>query len=606
VGRSSISVVTVALSVLCALLLGASATSGLIENRFSHNGHHYELALRVALLGAAVFVGWRIFGRLERRHEDAPREVALPGQPADLGSLRDSAVRALDDQKLSLDDVLTFVALVSHPSRYRPRVAETVTLEERVITQHVSVEFALPETEASDVPRYVPLLSPVKGQLVDNFRLTDAADKTLSDLSFEETTRLAAAGLMVLLRNAAVGDVPPPGDAATDPAAAQRASAATVAGRLDTLHPDLLKAFETLLRQITRRGPATPDADDEVDSVLDVLVLRNRISADGRKELRAYVLALTRAYPIVAVAPKDIVVGDRVLLRYERALIPTTDNTEGVGLLRVLLGIKPYQIALPLKLASTAASYHMRLNGPTNKYVLGQHFRCRKCRQDVARDWLSTDEPRGLLGCYHIKAANTAGQPVSDPDRHYRVRPRNGQSFVHLYLRGFGGSTGPQFRDLDLFAQFKEVPPGSRAVAVVTAAASTVLVGLMGHLVSIGAQPVGGVPALLLAIPAAAASWFGFSADAQSLVGSSLLARLSQLITATVCFVAMTVYFTSHRGHLPAGLAIVGISEPLWASLFVVSAGNFVYVSYRFTLKLLRYHGLVQKKDQVDHGVALR
>ncbi|GIF73108.1 hypothetical protein [Asanoa siamensis] len=616
--RRSLSVVTVGLSLTAGGLLATGATSGLFRGRFANNGDEFERWIRVGLVVAAAAVGLLLFQWLKYRLAEPARRKVPPPQPDPrlLRKLRDDAAKALDEHHLRLDDVLTFVALVIDPPRHRQRVAETVGLEERVITQHVSVEFALPPVATPDVPRYVPVLSPMKGQLVDNFRLADASGRSLSDLSFVETTRLAAAGLILLLQNAAVGVIaaPEPDDGGDqllppDQITAEPVPEKTITELLEKLDPRLGDAYLFLLQEITWRGRVDPaTAAENIASSLDLV--GTLISADGRRQLQLYVLALSVAYPIVAVAPKEIVAGNRVLLRYERALVPAalSKRRRGLmrvllglnrGMLRVMLGIKPYQIALPLQLASTAASYHMRLNGPDNKYVLGQHFLCHGCGLDVARDWVPTADPQGEFGCFHTTTTDSESPRVRDPDRHFRLRPRSGQSFVHLYLRGFGSSTKPYFRDLYLLAQFKEVPPGSRAAAAVTAAACTALVGLMGHLVSANTQPAS-VPALLLAIPAAAASWFGFAGDAQTLVGSSLLARLSQLVTAAVCFVAIGVYFTSHHGHLPGGIAIVGISEPVWVGLFAVSAINFLYVSYRFALKLQRYHSLLRKREQVD------
>jgi hypothetical protein len=168
-------------------------------------------------------------------------------------------------------------------------------------------------------------------------------------------------------------------------------------------------------------------------------------------------------------------------------------------------------------------------------------------------------------------------------------------------MRGFGGNGGPKFRNLELFAQFKEVPPGSRAVATVTAFACTVIIGIVGHLVSAGRPPQSSdVPALLLALPAVVASWFGFATDGGSLVGSSLLARASQLTTATVSFIAIAVYFTRHDERVPFQISVVGVTITVWAILFVVSAINFVYVTYRFALKIHNYHMLLKKRSPVQ------
>jgi hypothetical protein len=43
---------------------------------------------------------------------------------------------------------------------------------------------------------------------------------------------------------------------------------------------------------------------------------------------------------------------------------------------------------------------------------------------------------------------------------------------------------------------------------------------------------------------------------------------------------------------------IVGITEPLWALLFLASAFNLLYVSYRFALKIRIYNLLLRKEER--------
>jgi hypothetical protein len=583
-------------------------------------GDWYEGLGRAGCLLLAVALGYVIFRRLrntlrrERDHTPDP-----PSQPS-INWLQKLQVSAANRLETTYDEdaVRTFVALITEPTRHRSRVAESITLEERVITQHVSVEFALPRIDPCHTARYLPLLAPMKGQLVDNFRLTDAAGKSLVDLSFDETTKLAAAGLRLLLLQALDLGCADPECAEADadsgqptPSRAQESQRATAAmsARVDTE----LRGIElSLLGQLARRGAVSQeDAAREIDAAF--ALVPGLLTDLGREQVREYVLPLSVAYPIVAVVPTDAVVADRTLLHYERALIPASLNERGSGpfrgwhrgLLRIGLGIKPFQISLPVLLASTAASYHLRLNGPPNKYVRGQQFRCRFCKAEVQRTWEPAEAQPGGPRCSHrMKAASDSPQ-ISDGDRHFRIRPKRGQSFVHLYLRGFGYSNKPQFQDLELFAQFKEAPPGSRAVAVVTALACTTIVGVIGRHVSQGADPQNSLVAILLALPAAAASWFGFAVDRESLVGSSLLARLSQLITAAVSFTAITIYFTSHDGRIPLGLSVVGITEPLWVILFLLSVMNLIYISYRFALKFWHYNDLVRKKERQPDGSPL-
>jgi hypothetical protein len=476
--------------------------------------------------------------------------------------------------------------MITDPALYRTRVTERIDLEERIVTQQIAIEYSLPTVEDTTTgPRYILLFSPPKGQLVDNLKITDGSGKPLADLSFEESTELVAAGLRLLLQ------------LAIQSGRSRRRPPWPIAPKMTEKH----RALELiLLEQLTKRGAVD---HDEVAARVNSAFHRYQLDAekDSVQELRRYVAALSSAYPIVAVVPKDAISGGRTLLRYERTLIPAALSEPGFnfGWMRVLLGLKPNQVVVPVHLSATAGSFHLYINGPATKYVLDQNFRCRHCQTDVSRSWEPT-EP-GPNGCAHRTIAVPKGRRFTDIDRHYRVTPKLGQSFVHLYTRGFGAGRQERFKDLELFARFKEAPPGSRATAVVTALVSTFLLAIMGRLASTSGAPSMSLPGLALALPAAAATWFGFSGDSRSLVGSSMLARLSQIVTALVSAVAIAVYFTSHHGRIPFNSSIVGISEPWWVALFLISAVNLMYVSYRFALKVQVYNGLLRKKERQGH-----
>jgi len=588
--RLTFSPVTAALIVVAFASLIAAGSTGLLRKHIPWHGDMVELALRLICLAVAVRLGWLIFDRLRNMLKARPAGAALdPPQPSTdrLIKLQGSVVEQLNG-RFSNEAVAMFAKMIITPALYRTRVTENIDFEERIVTQRIAIEYALPMSDDSPArPQFVLLFAPPKGQIVDNLKITDGSGKPLTDLSFEESTELVAAGLRLLLQ-----------------LAVQSGKRTNLFRRLGSALRQSERALELiLLKSLTRRGVVNYA---EVTDRIDRAFKRYQLDADAEtvRELRSYVAALSVAYPIVAVVPKEAVIGGRAILRYERTLIPTALTKRGIssGRLRVLLGLKPSQVVVPVQLAATASSFHLYVNGPSNKYVLDQRFRCRICGQDVSRSWKPIDAPVGR--CSHTEVPVPEGRWVTDVDRHYRVTPKLGQSFVHLYTRDFGGGPDPQFRDLELFARFKETPPGSRATAVVTALVSTFLLGIMGHLVSGRETPAASLPGLALALPAAAATWFGFATDGRSLVGSSMLARLSQIVTAVVSAVAIAVYFTSHHGHLPHRLSIVGVTEPVWVILLLISTANLLYVSYRFALKVQVYNGLLRRKERRGHPEA--
>ena len=72
-------------------------------------------------------------------------------------------------------------------------------MDGRLIPQRVSVEFVIPGSGTDSSVLYLPISLPRKGELVDNFDLTDEAGSTITNLSYDETTRLVAVGLRTML-----------------------------------------------------------------------------------------------------------------------------------------------------------------------------------------------------------------------------------------------------------------------------------------------------------------------------------------------------------------------------------------------------------------------
>ncbi|SCL20522.1 hypothetical protein GA0070624_2018 [Micromonospora rhizosphaerae] len=576
--------------VICVLgvpLVILAGSTGWLRHRFDGNGgwsgRHGDLleaAGRIFFLFLAASVGILIFSRLRDR---LSRETADPEPPADpdvawLQDLQKSAASRIteDDRKA----IAMFVELIVDPARRRSRLTETIDLDERAVVQHVSISFSLPHTDNGGRVLYVPVVQPRKGELVDNFHLRNARGDSLPTMSYEESVRLASAGLRLLIEISG---------------SEQDAPAHRTLGEAE-------RAAELALLQIVAtRGPMNSQV---VDRKMDVILERIKFRDDeSRRRVRKYVAALSSSYPIIAVVPAAEATSGRLLLKYERTFVPSSLTRGWRGLLRLGLGLKPDQVAVPVELALTAESYHLRVNAPSNKYVLKQFLQCRHCRTLTTRKWRGM-QPRGMKDEDDKQGlcAHKVG-PAVEVDHHFRVRRRRGQNFVHVYMRGYAKAS-PKMRDLQVFARFKEVPPGGRGRAAVTALATTLLIAVAGNLISSrqGAQ-VGGLPALMLALPAVAAGWFGMASDKDALVGGSLLARLSLIISGVVSVIAVIYYLGSPPpAPLPPGsvvdhLTFVGITDWRWIVLCAISALNLIYVSYRFTLKLVHYSDLLKRED---------
>lgn len=481
--------------------------------------------------------------------------------------------------------VISFIDLITQPAHPRSRVVEALGMDGRLITQRVSVEFVIPGGAIDSNVLYLPISLPRKGELIDNFDLTDETGSTITNLSYDETTRLVAVGLRTMLLSFT-----------------RRAYADWRSTRL---------AEFVLLGLITERGPAHKEIQESrIDRALTLV--ERPITPEAAALVRSYVKSLSTAYPIVAVVPRDHAVANRILLRLDQTIRPAAATDGRVGSIRLSFKLKPREVHVPLDLSLTTGSYHLRIKGPSDKYLYEQHVRCRSCKKRIDKSWRGV--ARYGKGCYHESVT------ASEEDCHFHIQPRSGQNYLHLYMRGYAYSRTP-IRNLEATAVFKETPPGTRATATITALATTLFIWTSGYLVSHREIiPNSDLPALLLALPAIAASWFGFSADGDSLVGSSLLARISLAVSGLLSIAAIITYLIQVPGlaelvtqvtnsasiaHHSTGRRVrefAGLDNVAWIILFSLSTVNSVYILWRFVKKLRYYAKLTSRKDIMEHG----
>jgi hypothetical protein len=253
---------------------------------------------------------------------------------------------------------------------------------------------------------------------------------------------------------------------------------------------------------------------------------------------------------------------------------------------------RPYQVCIPVDLALTTQSYHLQVEGPTDQYLTGQYLRCRRCETLLSRD--------PGRNCSHLAASE-------DPDTYFRLRRRFGQNYAHVYMRGYARS-GP--RPLEILVRFGETPPGTLATAVVTAITTAALIAVVGQLVSDSKHlpdTASDLPALILAFPAFAASWFGFAADTESVLRSSLAARISLICSGVISAISVALYlsqYSSETASEEGQWSVVGVSEPSWRLLLLLALINLLYVVSLFVIRSAYYQRLLQRSDpEMNHTV---
>jgi hypothetical protein len=549
----------------------------------------------------------RIRGRAARqlgsspKGTDADRVRDLERWLFELLSLQEETARDLKNaQTLEEEDIpriVAFVELLINPASYRARTVETISLDGRRIKQRVSVEYSLPDFErvlpgGTDLHNgeegqatrpdisalYVPILRPLKGELLDNFALSSASGSTLTDLSYEETLRLLSVALHALLLACFDED--------SGHAIHEASSAETL-----------------LLGIISKRGNMTTEqAMEQTAKALSLLGSQISHKRDAeRQRLEKFVLALGPAYPIVAVVPVEQDT-KRVLIRYELTIISTPLSKSFKDWLRLQLGLRPYQVSIPVDLALLSGSYHLHVEGPAEQYLMEQYLRCRRCEK------LAPKRPpywQGKATTLHSSTDDDCSHQDSEaePIYYFRLRRKWGQNYAHLYMRGYSNSG---LRRIQLLVRFGETPPGTLASAAVTAGAATILIGVVGGLVSNGGSTAGGIPALFLAFPIAAASWFGYASDSESVLRASLAARISLISSGVLCFVAAGVYLLGVDTKdflVQHGLNLLGVREPLWVGLVILAAMNLFYILIEYFVRTAYYNTLLRRSEsEYGHG----
>jgi hypothetical protein len=532
------------------------------------------------LRGAALLLGLLLLVRLLRsigrravadaRSSARDKEAVPIYQPDARWLLQRQAETAKDLADSDGDPVTAFIELLINPAEYRARTVERISFEGTAIQQHVSVEFFLPDwTHREAVAVYIPIVRPVKGELLDGFRIFGADGASLSYLSYEETVRLISVALRMLVIAACL-EVRP-----VDPDF--------------ELRGDIREAEAFLLEIVSRRGSidtrrARVDIQQGLALLPDIPTRR-----DHMRRLRKFVSALSTSYPIVAVVSLDPG-PQRVLVKYERQIIPRPTTTGLKDQLRLILGLRPYQAGVPVDLALLSKSYHLQVRGPASQYLAEQYLWCENCNMLMARDWhgIAESELPSDGGCSH--QASGAMQ-----DRHYRLRRKLGQSYSHLYMRGYANSG---LRNIELLVRFGETPPGTLATATLIAVVTAVLIPVSG---AIDAHDLGSpdseTPALILMLPVVAASWFGFLSDSESVFRSSFLARISLISSGVLSFVAATLYLLREVAPVEPGLSwrFFGMGDVRWIALTLLAWAALLSVGVQYLQRMTYYNELLRR-----------
>lgn len=629
-------------SIVALLLLGLAAS----QNWF-HVKHTFitEGQIRLAALSAAVLtmilVAILSVWRHARDELPSPTDYQIQPllDPDILATTQKAAAQHLSHSKMAIP---LLVDMILSPSKYRMRIIESISLVGRSIKQQVKLEFTFSDVRSfltsslsnkaaeisegdgavvlerphlatpgnvrtaeitarsntlkrledglehdREVPEliYVPVLVPLKGELIDYLQIYRSNGTVAASLSHTQSLRLLSLGLRYLLVAALVNPK-------------NYVDLIKDSEFTDLLKdPKFIEAELGLLQLISRRGPVDQYADAlqraeggldqplvNLDDILEELenlykeagvpdVERTR----GLADVRRYVEKLVYCYPIIVDLPNNA--QPRRHLQYERVIVP---RPLGTSRLRLWLGLRPDRVQIPISLAFEADSYHLEVVGPVEHYVEEQFVGCRGCRRRIRSDWRGV--PSSRENCHHA--------PIGSDERCYiRLRRRVGQNYCHVYMRGFAAS---HLLDSEMVAEIKfaEAPPGVEERALLTAFALSVVLTVVAYLRSrTSGDLYSDIPVVLLTVPGVAATWFGFSSDGDTVLRSSLTARLSLVVTGLLSLAAIACYLIQPHTEWTTGprWEFLGIHQWLWLILLWASLINLAWMSYKTAARMLQF-----------------
>ncbi|WP_200211288.1 hypothetical protein [Micromonospora coerulea] len=545
-------------------------------------------AVRIILgiLGLVFIIGYWNAGRISRLSDDfgADGEVAGLVPPDVLVAEQERVARKYSPHQLDfLEEFLV------KPETFVARAIEHVEVKDPSLTVTVELVLNISDLNASDGPhkRLIPLARIRKGVMLDTLEIHDGAGNALSPLPYLETRAL----LMLMIRQLFVRTFTFVGQKMVR---RDREWVEQVRRARDI-------ALELVSADLSRNAAVTTDIKKEIEEAVKFWRKPEEgktVNEDLLKRLQGVCQFFETHYLLIV----EAAVETQCVLRYSRDLplfMRTSSVQDG---LRALLGLRPSRFTVPLSWPFMAGSYHFRISGEASLHI-----------SDHALVRLDTKEPvtpatiRSGLGerdgaKYRLRPdAKRAMLP------HMQIRENSALPHGHAYLRNFcflkpfGAAT---------VVAFEEVPPGVLGGAAIVSTLNTALV-LFFTGIGTAREFSSGLPAFLLALPAFAASWLGYSSDSYRILRTSLTARLG-LIGVGVVSVASALLFLGQSLQLQplmerslqlslfkGSLRFHNVS-PWWTCLAVFSLCLTFWLAQALVQKSMGYFDTLRSLSNVD------
>ena len=375
----------------------------------------------------------------------------------------------------------------------------------------------------------VPIIRAKKGSLIDNLDIEGAGGGSLPSLSQADTKDLIAYVVANLFWRAYVGDSTP-------------------------LNPQALRkdkfangVLSLLVSAVYEYGAIGSDGLEVIK-----ILLRHRIRKPANRKLVDYISAnltyFSRFYVIAAEVPRTT--QHHLIIKYRKTLPLYAQTVSFQDGWRLRFGLRPYRFTIPIWLPFISGSYHFKMVSSPGQYVL-DHYVLEYIDEDPVKITQADLRRRRDLEKLKAKAEKSdakADAQSEDPPAISRgpfltVHNGRGLLYAHLYAGEFRFR---EFFNLATVVKFGEIPPGALGGTTIIAMVTAVLIVVFTLL----GPPASGTtaPAILLASPTIAASVLGFASDHESLLRSSLAARLGLVVSGLLSFAATLLYIAQAQG----------------------------------------------------------
>jgi hypothetical protein len=481
------------------------------------NKHGVAAALDIRWIAALVFaVASMLLIRIGRLPKDSAvrstgigRPVATSPAVEDIWTARQQA-----SLKYSPEVLILFSRILSNSSQYLTRAVENVEVRDGCLRLHAIMEFVFNDELTQemrikgDTIILLPLIKLSKNATLDNLDLTDAKDRHVAPLLQDEIYGLLAHVIDGLFRIAYIN------------------------GSSDGAGRDLTQVEERLLARLIH-AVCNPEVVKH-DTVVDTLRLLDpdvRISVpldtSAAESLRNLIEFFADNYLIAVEA--ELPRGSRLSMKYTRTVPLYEQAAKRADRSRVRLGLSPRSFSVPLTLPFEAPSYHFSMAGVAGSFAAQQTL-----FEVPARNAIRQDRFKGKTPPYLNAKCESAA-----PYTHFHSRGLNRFPSINMWTR----------------VEFDEVPPGALAGVTVVSAACAVLIWFF-TLVQPGlpsSQVPTDLPALLLAVPAFAATWIGASAD--RVQRSSINTYIGLGLSTAISLASALLYIanSNHKSFLTIG-----------------------------------------------------